>query len=277
MAVLTGLISVDRERMDRPVPMKLFPRAESWERENLHAYNKVLISVLEALEYQCCWEYFQPMVLSTETGNYIRGTYLSIWDLRICKRSEYIRQVEDNPLSAICQVPYTFIIAAGESDRPYDHDKSEPLTVETDLIGDRDPEGDCTYLNIARVWKMESLRLFQVCSNKNLTKVQHRLHHKAWWWHTRKPSTSFSIHWGWATSSSLQPQNTRWPWVDDTFQKYNVRSWSFVLHVNRRAMQCNEVFTTDVARYDGHTLTVTPKPYFHNPHLLSLQPEHAHS
>jgi len=45
-------------------------------------------------------------------------------------------------------VPYTFIIAAGGSDRPYDHDKSEPLTVEIDLIGDRDPEGDCTYLNI---------------------------------------------------------------------------------------------------------------------------------
>jgi len=54
---------------------------------------------------------------------------MSIGNPRICKLSEYIRQVEDNPLSDICQVPYTFIIAAGGSDRPYGHDDSEqPLS-----------------------------------------------------------------------------------------------------------------------------------------------------
>ena len=77
--------------------------------------------------------------------NYIRETYLNTEDPRICKLNEYIRQVESN-MNPICQVPYTFIIAAGGRDRPFDHDDNEPLTIiPKKRINDQD---DCTYLNI---------------------------------------------------------------------------------------------------------------------------------
>jgi len=80
--------------------------------------------------------------------SYIRDTYLAIDDPRICKLSEYKRQVEENPYSVICQVPYTFVIGAGGKDRPFDHGDDEPLALETDPDGHVDPEGDCLYLNI---------------------------------------------------------------------------------------------------------------------------------
>ena len=60
--------------------------------------------------------------------DYIRDTYLNTGDPRICKLSEYIRQLEFN-MHPICQVPYTFIIAAGGKHRPYDHDDHEPITI----------------------------------------------------------------------------------------------------------------------------------------------------
>lgn len=77
--------------------------------------------------------------------NYIRETYLNTKDPRICKLDEYIRQVELN-MHPVCQVPYTFIIAAGGRKRPFDHDDNEPLTIiPKKRINDQD---DCTYLNI---------------------------------------------------------------------------------------------------------------------------------
>mmetsp|Transcript_20757 Transcript_20757/g.30426 ORF Transcript_20757/g.30426 Transcript_20757/m.30426 type:complete len:321 (-) Transcript_20757:70-1032(-) len=79
---------------------------------------------------------------------YIRTTYLATGDERMCKLSEYIRQVKETPNERRCQVPYTFVIGAGGSGRPTDHGDDEPLTLETDANGNVDPEGDCTYLNI---------------------------------------------------------------------------------------------------------------------------------
>ncbi|GFH55254.1 hypothetical protein CTEN210_11730 [Chaetoceros tenuissimus] len=78
---------------------------------------------------------------------YIRDTWLNTADPRICKLSEYIRQLEaDN--DSVCQVPYTFIIAAGGKHRPFDHDDKEPLSIipkESERVNDED---DCTYLNV---------------------------------------------------------------------------------------------------------------------------------
>ena len=80
--------------------------------------------------------------------SYIRDTYLSSEDPRICKLSEYMRQVEESPSYVQCIVPYTFVVGAGGKDRPTDHDDDEPLTLETDQDGNMDPNGDITYLNI---------------------------------------------------------------------------------------------------------------------------------
>jgi len=79
---------------------------------------------------------------------YIRTTYLANGDERMCKLSEFMRQVKETPNERKCQVPYTFVIAAGGSKRPSDHGDDEPLTLETDANGNVDAEGDCTYLNI---------------------------------------------------------------------------------------------------------------------------------
>ena len=78
---------------------------------------------------------------------YIRETYLTVSDPRICKLNEYIRQIEENgPHNTVCQIPYAFIIAAGGNDRPYDHDDDAPLTVKPwKKVNDED---DCVYLNI---------------------------------------------------------------------------------------------------------------------------------
>jgi len=78
--MLAGLVSVDWQRIDRPVPMKSFPLL----RENLTEWTKIfmptttkLLSVLEALEHQCIWEYFQPIVpRSNETGENISGVHI---------------------------------------------------------------------------------------------------------------------------------------------------------------------------------------------------------
>lgn len=79
---------------------------------------------------------------------YIRETYLSIEDERICKLDEFIRQTKENPLTRKCMVPYTFVMGGGGYDRPKDHNDFEPLTKDTDKMGNADPDGDCTYLNI---------------------------------------------------------------------------------------------------------------------------------
>ncbi|GFH55255.1 hypothetical protein CTEN210_11731 [Chaetoceros tenuissimus] len=78
---------------------------------------------------------------------YIRETYLNTGDPRICKLSEYIHQREYN-MHPICQVPYTFIIAAGGKHRPYDHDDKEPITITPKKSKRINDEDDCTYLNI---------------------------------------------------------------------------------------------------------------------------------
>mmetsp|Transcript_27808 Transcript_27808/g.41234 ORF Transcript_27808/g.41234 Transcript_27808/m.41234 type:complete len:369 (-) Transcript_27808:56-1162(-) len=152
LAMLAGLVSVDWQRIDRPVPMKSFPltyRELSRMEENLHAYNnETPLGFGSARTSMLLGIFSTNGAKYRNRREYIRDTYVGIDDPRICKLSEYIRQVEDNPLTAICQVPYTFIIAAGGSDRPYDHDDSEPLTVDTDTLSDVDSEGDCTYLNI---------------------------------------------------------------------------------------------------------------------------------
>ena len=79
--------------------------------------------------------------------DYIRDTYLNTGDPRICKLSEYIQQLDKNN-DSVCQVPYTFVIAAGGKYRPYDHDDKQPLSIipkESERVNDED---DCTYLNI---------------------------------------------------------------------------------------------------------------------------------
>ncbi len=78
----------------------------------------------------------------------IRKTYLDIGDHRICKLEEYIRQAEETPNQRVCQVPYTFVIGGGGSNRPYDHDDDAPLTLDSDQYGKTEAEGDVTYLNI---------------------------------------------------------------------------------------------------------------------------------
>ena len=138
--MLTGLVFVDWQRMDEPVPMTFFPLTErelNRMEENLHAYNnETPLGIGTARTSMLLGIFSTNGDKYRKRREYIRDTYLGIDDPRICKLSEYIRQVEDNPLTAICQVPYTFIIAAGGADRPFDHDDSEPLTVETDLNGD---------------------------------------------------------------------------------------------------------------------------------------------
>ena len=83
----------------------------------------------------------------TKRRSYIRNTYLAD-DPRICKLSEYKRQVVESPNEVKCQVPYTFVVGAGGKNRPTDHDDYQSLTLETDQYGNVDSEGDCTYLNI---------------------------------------------------------------------------------------------------------------------------------
>lgn len=93
-------------------------------------------------------------IFSTESEKYahrreyIRKTYLSTGDDRICKLEEYKRQQREQPNDVRCQIPYTFVIGGGDASRPSDHDDDEPLTLETHHNGHEDPEGDCTYLNI---------------------------------------------------------------------------------------------------------------------------------
>lgn len=106
----------------------------------------------------------------TQRRSLIRETYLSTNDPRVCTLNEYKRQVHDDPNNVVCQVAYTFVIGAGDSSRPRDHDDKEPLTVfdtppaadvaATDMtpkVGDGtistsrgtfNIENDCTYLNI---------------------------------------------------------------------------------------------------------------------------------
>jgi hypothetical protein len=81
-----------------------------------------------------------------ERRDTVRKAYLSIDDPRLCTLDEYKRQVDENPNQVVCQIPYTFIIGAGDGDRPTDHGDDQPLTVETALDGT--VEEDCTYLNI---------------------------------------------------------------------------------------------------------------------------------
>ncbi len=80
--------------------------------------------------------------------SYIRDTYLSLEDPRICKLGEYIKQTKENSNNVQCMIPYTFVVSAGGKDRPTDHNDHEPLILDTDLNGNIDSEGDVTYLNI---------------------------------------------------------------------------------------------------------------------------------
>lgn len=82
---------------------------------------------------------------------YIRETYLATGDDRICTLDEFKRQAKQKLNDRRCKIPYTFVIGAGGSDRPKDHDDNEPLTLETDQDGHADEEGDCTYLNVQEV------------------------------------------------------------------------------------------------------------------------------
>lgn len=79
----------------------------------------------------------------------VRETYLAVKDPRLCRLSEYKRQVEERPRNVVCQLPYAFIIGAGGHGRPFDHDDEESLTIpEADLDSSIVVEEDCIYLNI---------------------------------------------------------------------------------------------------------------------------------
>lgn len=75
----------------------------------------------------------------------IRSSLLSS-DNRICTLREFKRQAIDTPNQRSCQIPYTFVIGAGDEDRPTDHNDEEPMTLDSDQDGEK--EEDCTYLNI---------------------------------------------------------------------------------------------------------------------------------
>jgi len=75
----------------------------------------------------------------------IRSSLLSS-DYRICSLGEFQRQASDTPNQRSCQIPYTFVIGAGDNDRPTDHNDEEPVTLDSDQDGET--EDDCTYLNI---------------------------------------------------------------------------------------------------------------------------------
>lgn len=86
-----------------------------------------------------------------ERRRYIRDTYLATEDDRICKLEEFKRQAKGKFYKRRCKIAYTFVVGAGSSDRPYDHDDSEALTLDTDQNGNVDEEDDCAYLNIREV------------------------------------------------------------------------------------------------------------------------------
>ena len=100
----------------------------------------------------------------------IRETYLAIDDDRICKLEEFKRQLGINPQLRRCKIPYTFVIGAGGSDRPYDHNDDEPLTLNADQVDDADDEGDCTYLNIRQV------RFFTLLSERIASRLMYLIH-----------------------------------------------------------------------------------------------------
>jgi len=75
----------------------------------------------------------------------LRSSILSSDD-RICTLDEFQRQAIGNPKQRLCQIPYTFVIGAGDDDRPTDHNDEDPVTLDSDQDGES--EDDCTYLNI---------------------------------------------------------------------------------------------------------------------------------
>ncbi len=83
----------------------------------------------------------------------IRSSLLSS-DNRICTLREFQRQAIDTPNQRSCQIPYTFVIGAGDEDRPTDHNDEEPMTLDSDQDGEK--EEDCTYLNIREVRSLVS-------------------------------------------------------------------------------------------------------------------------
>jgi len=83
-----------------------------------------------------------------ERRRYIRDTYLATGDDRICKLEEFKIQAKGKFSQRRCKIAYTFVIGAGGSDRPNDHDDSEPLTLDIDQNGNADEKNDCVYLNI---------------------------------------------------------------------------------------------------------------------------------
>jgi hypothetical protein len=151
-AMLGGFdFDMRRGSADKPVPMKSSPLNRQLKnmQEHLKAYKNEIPLGNGSRKTSVPLGIFSSNIKKYKLKRkFIRDTYLGIDDPRLCKLSEYIRQMEANPQTAVCQVPYTFIIAAGGSDRPFDHDDSEPLTVPTYVDGTVDPEDDCTFLNI---------------------------------------------------------------------------------------------------------------------------------
>lgn len=97
----------------------------------------------------------------------IRSSLLSS-DNRICSLDEFKRQALDTPNQRTCQIPYTFVIGAGDDDRPTDHNDGEPVTLESDQDGEI--EDDCTYLNIQEVsWCVPAIT--SVCHQYRFTNL----------------------------------------------------------------------------------------------------------
>ncbi|GFH56562.1 hypothetical protein CTEN210_13038 [Chaetoceros tenuissimus] len=77
---------------------------------------------------------------------YIRETFVNSAEEHLCSLNEYLNTIESTRANAGCEIIYTFVIGAGDSDRPTDHGDDEPLTLPYDQHGKSEP--DCTYLNI---------------------------------------------------------------------------------------------------------------------------------
>jgi len=78
---------------------------------------------------------------------YIRDTFVNPEEDHLCSLQDYMYRVDKRKKNMMdCEIIYTFVIGAGDSNRPPDHGDEEPLTLPYDQYGNS--ESDCTYLNI---------------------------------------------------------------------------------------------------------------------------------
>ena len=86
----------------------------------------------------------------TKRRKWIRDTYLSNPDERLCSLTDYMNKVKElKTIDLKCEIAYTFVISGGGDDRPMEHFDDAPLTLSaTEVEGADDSETDIMYLNI---------------------------------------------------------------------------------------------------------------------------------